>query len=172
LICCHSLSDTDVNDPGKDYGYVLPVRLITEIGISRYAEIVDAGVRASLKTPMRMRNVDGYSGAIERLVAQYNDCRAFITPISPTARLHTAWEIALAHAANLLQERLGSELDARFQAAEWEKPMAHSTAKCNGERLGVEENLTRSSVAEYPSGARVEFILDPLNIGIGHDREI
>jgi hypothetical protein len=43
---------------------------------------------------------------------------------------------------------------------------AHSIAKCNGEIFGVEENLTRSSVAEYLSGARVEFILDPLDIGI------
>src|SRR5450755_647354 len=49
---------------------------------------------------------------------------------------------------------------------------AHSTAKCNGQILGVEENLTRSSIAEYLSGARVEFILDPLDIGIGHNREI
>jgi hypothetical protein len=44
--------------------------------------------------------------------------------------------------------------------------MAHSTVKCNGEIFGVEENLTRSSIAEYLSGARVEFILDPLDIGI------
>ena len=43
---------------------------------------------------------------------------------------------------------------------------AHSTAKCNEEIFGVEENLTRSSVAEYLSGARVEFILDPLDIDI------
>jgi hypothetical protein len=50
--------------------------------------------------------------------------------------------------------------------------LAHSTAKCNGESFGVEENLTRSSVAKYFSGARVEFILDPLDIGIGHNREI
>src|SRR6516164_9353179 len=39
--------------------------------------------------------------------------------------------------------------------------LAHSTAKCNGEIFGVEENLTRSSVAEYLSGTRVEFVLDP-----------
>jgi hypothetical protein len=45
-------------------------------------------------------------------------------------------------------------------------PEAHSTAKCNGEIFDVEENLTRSSIAEYLSGARVEFILDPLDIGI------
>src|ERR1700693_98689 len=43
---------------------------------------------------------------------------------------------------------------------------AHSTAKCNGESVGVEETLTRSPVAEYLSGARVEFILDLLDIGI------
>src|SRR3974377_104042 len=49
---------------------------------------------------------------------------------------------------------------------------AHSTAKCNGEIFGVEENLTRSSVAEYLSGTRVEFILDPLDLGIRHNREI
>jgi hypothetical protein len=47
---------------------------------------------------------------------------------------------------------------------------AHSTAKCNGKVFDVEENLTRSSVAKYLSGARVEFVLDPLDIGIGHNR--
>jgi hypothetical protein len=106
-----------------DYGHVLPVRLITEQGINRYAEIVDAGIRSTLKTPMRMWNVDGYGEVIERLVTQYNTGGEFSAAISGTARLQTAWEIALFHAANLLQERLGSELDARFQAAEWEEPI-------------------------------------------------
>lgn len=115
--------DTDVNGLGKDYGHVLPVRLITKDGINRYAEIVDAGIRSTLKTPMRMWNVDGYSSAIERLITQYNVGGDFSTATSGTARLQTAWEIALAHAANLLQERLGSELAARFQAAEWEEPI-------------------------------------------------
>jgi hypothetical protein len=44
--------------------------------------------------------------------------------------------------------------------------------KCNGQIVGVDENLTRGSVAEYLSGAGVEFILDPLDIGIGQNREI
>jgi hypothetical protein len=34
--------------------------------------------------------------------------------------------------------------------------LAHSTAKCNGEIFGVEENLTRSSVAEYLSSDTIE----------------
>ena len=37
--------------------------------------------------------------------------------------------------------------------------------KCNGQISGAEENLARGLVAEYLSGARVEFVLDPLDIG-------
>jgi hypothetical protein len=49
---------------------------------------------------------------------------------------------------------------------------AHSTVKCNGQIFGVEENLARGFVAENLSGARVEFILDPLDIGIGQNSEV
>ena len=44
--------------------------------------------------------------------------------------------------------------------------------KCNGRISGAEENLARGLVAEYLSGARVEFVLDPLDIGIGQNREV
>ena len=44
--------------------------------------------------------------------------------------------------------------------------------KCNGQISGAEENLARGLVAEYLSGARVEFVLDPLDIGIGQNREV
>ena len=49
---------------------------------------------------------------------------------------------------------------------------AHSAVKCNGQISGAEENLARGLVAEYLSGARVEFVLDPLDIGIGQNREV
>ena len=49
---------------------------------------------------------------------------------------------------------------------------AHSTVKCNGQISGAEENLARGLVAEHLSGARVEFVLDPLDIGIGQNREV
>ena len=49
---------------------------------------------------------------------------------------------------------------------------AHSTVKCNRQISGAEENLARGLVAEYLSGARVEYVLDPLDIGIGQNREV
>ena len=61
--------------------------------------------------------------AIERLVDQYKAGGNFSAPTSGEARFRTAWELAMSAAAEHLQERLGPELDARFQAAEWEEPI-------------------------------------------------
>jgi len=44
--------------------------------------------------------------------------------------------------------------------------------KCNGQIFGAEENLARGLVAEYPFGARVEFVLDPLDLGSGKNRKV
>ena len=49
---------------------------------------------------------------------------------------------------------------------------AHSTVKCNRPVFGDEENLAWGLVAEYLSGAGVEFVLDPLDIGIGQNSEV
>jgi hypothetical protein len=115
--------ETDINGLRKHYSHVLPVRLITERAINRYADIVDARIRSTLKTPMRMWNLDGYRDEIERLVERYRAGEDFSVAVSGNARLQTAWETALFHAAEQLQAGLGGELDARFQAAEWEEPI-------------------------------------------------
>ena len=65
-----------------------------------------------------------------------------------------------------------SGLNAIFFQPGGSNSVAHSTVKCNGQISGAEENLARGLVAEYLSGARVEFVLDPLDIGIGQNREV
>jgi hypothetical protein len=72
---------------------------------------------------MRMWNLDGYSNLLEKLIAEYKTGTDLSTPKSGEARLARAWEIALTHAADALRARLEPELDARFQAAEWEEPI-------------------------------------------------
>ena len=49
---------------------------------------------------------------------------------------------------------------------------AHSTVKCNGQTSGAEEKSREGFGSQYLSGARVEFVLDPLDIGIGQNREV
>ena len=72
-----------------------------------------------------------------------------------------------------LQRRRACVTSGRFCFAAYRFLLnAHSTVKCNGQISGAEENLARGLVAEYLSGARVEFVLDPLDIGIGQNREV
>jgi hypothetical protein len=113
----------DVHDVGRDYGHILPVRLLTEKGINKYAAEVDARIRSTLRVPMRMWNVDHCGESLERLLEKYTAGTDVTTPKSGEARLAKAWETALSHAVGALRERLGPELDSRFQAAEWEEPI-------------------------------------------------
>jgi len=115
--------DQEVNEFKYDYGHILPVKIVTDQGVNRYAEIVDARIRSTLKTPMRMWNIDGYGQIIEQLISNYKAGGDFYTVKSGNDRLQNAWEIAIVHASKQLEERLGLELDARFQAAEWEEPI-------------------------------------------------
>jgi hypothetical protein len=113
----------DMNEFGKDYGHVLPVRLLTDQGINKYADRVHASIRSTLRTPMRMWNLDGYGDVLEKLMAAYQTGIDLSAAKSGEARLTRAWEIAVTHAADTLRSRLEPELDARFQAAEWEEPI-------------------------------------------------
>ena len=78
-------------------------------------------------------------------------------------RSNVLFSAALASAVSVVLSAHANADNEKFRAT---LSGAHSTAKCNGKIFGVEESLTRSSIAEYLSGARVEFILDPLDIGI------
>src|SRR5271163_2723907 len=50
--------------------------------------------------------------------------------------------------------------------------LAHSTWSATGVLSGNQEDLARGLVAEYLSGAGVEFIFDPLDVGVGQRREV
>lgn len=116
-------TDHDVNELGQDYGHILPVRLLTDRGINKYAAEVDARIRSTLKTPMRMWNIDYCGESLETLLESYKAGRDFSTAKSGAARLAKAWETALSHAVSALRDRLGPALDSGFQAAEWEEPI-------------------------------------------------
>jgi hypothetical protein len=114
--------DRDVSALHQDYGHILPVRLLTE-GVNKYSAAVDARIRKTLRAQGRMWNLDPYGAEIEEVVAHYRTGAGVAAAVSGDARLRTAWDKALSHAAEQLRERPGAELDARFQAPEWEDPI-------------------------------------------------
>lgn len=114
---------TDVNDLHYDYGHILPVKLLTPTGIDKFNKNVHAELRSTLRTPMRMWNLDAYAEQIEKLITHYNEGKDLRTPSSGEARLSIAWENAFLKATKTLQNELATQLGAHFQAAEWEEPI-------------------------------------------------
>ncbi len=118
--------ETDVNDFGFDYGHILPIRLLTTAGtagIDKYNKHVHAEIRSTLRTPMRMWNLDPYSQSIERLLTCFNQGEDLLVPSTGEARLNIAWDNAFSKAIETLQKKLTEQLNANFQAAEWEEPI-------------------------------------------------
>jgi len=116
-------NDSDINELGQDYGHILPITLLTPKGVNKFAEQVDASIRSTLRTPMRMWNLDYYKEAIDKLIADVGSGIILTSASSGEARLERAWDTAMAHASEALQEKLAKELNSRFQAAEWEEPI-------------------------------------------------
>ncbi|KXB09073.1 hypothetical protein AKJ60_01050 [candidate division MSBL1 archaeon SCGC-AAA385M11] len=114
---------TDINDLHYDYGHILPVKLITPNGIDKFNKNVHAELRSTLRTPMRMWNLDSYAAHIEKLIDYYVEGKDLHTPSSGEARLSIAWENAFSKATETLQNELTSQLGEHFQAAEWEEPI-------------------------------------------------
>jgi hypothetical protein len=104
-----------------NYGHILPVRLLTDKGVNKYAEGVAASIRSTLRTSRRMWNLDPYKEDIDKLLEHIKAGVALTTACSGEARLEKAWDAALAKADEFLQSKLNEELDTRFQAAEWEE---------------------------------------------------
>lgn len=117
-------NNTDINDIDFDYGHVLPIKLITPDGIDKFNKNVHAKLRATLRTPMRMWNLDGYSEYIENLLTSSRNGVDLHTPSSSDARLSIAWENAFLKAQQTMRSELLLQLDSKFQAAEWEEPIA------------------------------------------------
>ncbi len=119
----------DNNELVEDYGHTLPIRVLTDKGINKYADHVHADIRSTLRTPMRMWNLDRYSNELENILEKYEMGIDFSTPTTGQSRLETAWDNSLSKANQMLQEQLGSELDKRFRAAEWEEPIINALKK-------------------------------------------
>jgi len=118
----------DVNDLGRDYGHILPVRLLTPRGLNKFAEGVPAEIRRTLRTVSRMWNVDKYCDALHHVIDAQNGGTDLSIAQSGSERVRTARDAAVKHVATELRRRLECELTARFKAAEWEEPVMTALA--------------------------------------------
>jgi hypothetical protein len=108
----------------EDYGHILPVELLTQEGVNKYAPAVHAEIRRTLLTRSRLWSLDRYAQYINELLAALQRRENLLEPQTGAARLSSAWESASAKAKETLARELLNELSRGFQNAEWEEPIA------------------------------------------------
>ena len=108
----------------EDYGHVLQVQLLTPDGIHKYNVEVHADIRSTMRTPMRMWNLDPYADQIEHLIELVSKGTTLTEPSPGTSRLQNALDKTLNAARDVFRASFARELGSHFRAAEWEEPIA------------------------------------------------
>ena len=106
-------------DETRDHGHIRPVRLLTPQGVNPYSAAVHASLRATLRTPMRMWNLDGYADHIDAVLKALSEGSDLLTAIQAGERLVHAWRSSALRA-------LADQLARSFKAAEWEYPVVRA----------------------------------------------
>lgn len=119
------LSDAqNVHDCERDYGHVRNVRLLTPGGIGKHAEAVDARLRSTLRTPMRMWNIDYLGDAVEKLATHADHGKEITLEqrfVSLTNEIRAGADKSAREAGKKIADGL---LDVHYQAAEFEVAVA------------------------------------------------
>lgn len=106
----------------RDYGHMRSVRLLTPGGIPKTAEVVDARLVSTLRTPMRMWNIDYLADAIDQLL-RLDDYGELVTPLQRfTSLVGEVRQVARAHG----QKQVDALLHKKFQAKEFEVAVAET----------------------------------------------
>lgn len=121
--------DQDINEVGADYGHILPVKLITPKGINRHHVDVNAQLRSTMRTPMRMWNVDYYGRWIQQLIERVVSGDDLSSPASGEEKLMLAVGRSLKEAKKTFKAQLMKELTSKFQGGEWEEPVVEAMSR-------------------------------------------
>ena len=99
-----------------EFGHIRPVEVLTPNGVANNHELVDAGLRRSLRSPRRMLRISAYSDCLEAIIQSE-------LPPESLAQGVTAAERAKSLATELITEMatgLATKLPKFLQGAEWE----------------------------------------------------
>jgi hypothetical protein len=114
--------EEQVHGAEKDYGHVLPVRLVIK-SVNSNNENVDACIRNTFRTPMRMWSIFDYFSSIEKLLKAAKEGENLESATTPREKLKTALTSAFDSVEGALFKKLKEELKKGFHSAEWEEPI-------------------------------------------------
>ena len=106
----------DIPEETKDYGHCFPARKICTF--NQNAKVVSAGIRSTLRCPLRFWNKDDLEQDIKKICDATEEQRN--KDISHDVRLANAIDRSFNSIREKLGNSLSQEINSAFQAAEWE----------------------------------------------------
>ena len=108
----------------KDFGHILPVKLLTPNGVHNLNQCVHADIRYTLRTRNRMWSLDYYKNYLDEILGKASAGEALDKATDPKEQLTEA----IKKASNPIRVALWEEVQRVLQAAEWEQPLRKALA--------------------------------------------
>ena len=112
------------NSSWDDFRHVREVEVLTPGGVANEHELVDAGLRRSLRYQGRLWRIASYGDCIERILASGRSPDNLRLGSTPAGRAESIVAAAIVEPINVMAQSLASSLPQKLYGAEWEQGIA------------------------------------------------
>lgn len=112
--------DFKIPSEADDFGHFRPVEVLTPHGVANEHELVDAGLRRSLRYQGRLWRVSPYSDCLERIIQSDLPPEDLAQGVTAAERTDSLVAELVAEPINIMADQLAAKLRQRLQSAEWE----------------------------------------------------
>ena len=125
----------------NNFGHILPVEVLTPNGVANSHELVDAGLRRSMRCQRRMWRISPHSDCLEAIIRSNLPAESLAQGVTAADRIESLVSELIAEPINTMANRLSTELPKSLQNAEWEtgilpalEPLFPATVRHTGGR--------------------------------------
>ena len=103
-----------------DFGHFRPVEVLTPHGVANEHELVDAGLRRSLRYQGRLWRISPYADCVEAILGSDLPPEDLSQGVTAAGRTDSLVAELVAEPVNVMADQLAAKLRQRLQSAEWE----------------------------------------------------
>ena len=119
---CRIIGSYDFRIPSEvgDFGHFRSVQVLTPHGVANEHELVDAGLRRSLRYQGRLWRISPYSDCLEAIIRSDLPPGDLAQGVTAAGRTDSLVAELVAEPINVMADQLATKLRQRLQSAEWE----------------------------------------------------
>ncbi len=134
------LYEYSVSEHGE-FGHIRPVEVLTPNGVANNHELVDAGLRSSMRCNRRMWRIPSYSDCLEAIIRSNLPAESLAQGVTAAERTDSLVTEIIAEPINSMANELAAKLPKLLKGAEWEtgilsalEPLFPATVRHTGGR--------------------------------------